>query len=281
MFDLERSISEWRRQMLAAGIKTPLTLDELESHLREDIRALLSAGKPEDQAFRLAVSRLGGPGPLRTEFKKLKKPACWPVTISSWCFIGAMILFAAYLSTRLFAGSLSLLLYAHIISITAGYGAALLAGGFGMFYVCYRLFQALSQQRQQSLDRAVLLFSQSSAGLVILGTLLAMLWCRQHYGVYLLGDVKEAGAWCVAVWFVALSLARRGRRVSERAMMLMCIVGNIIVSLAWFGAGILDYAQKHRHGTPGYWPLGLAVFLGIQIIFLVIGVAPTPAKADS
>jgi len=37
MFSLEKSISEWRRQMLAAGIKTPVPLEELEIHLREEI----------------------------------------------------------------------------------------------------------------------------------------------------------------------------------------------------------------------------------------------------
>lgn len=35
MFDLEQSIAEWRRQMLAAGIKTPVPLEDLEIHLRE------------------------------------------------------------------------------------------------------------------------------------------------------------------------------------------------------------------------------------------------------
>jgi hypothetical protein len=37
MFDLEQTISEWRRQMLSAGIKTPVPLEELEIHLREDV----------------------------------------------------------------------------------------------------------------------------------------------------------------------------------------------------------------------------------------------------
>ena len=60
--------------MQAAGIKPPMTLNELENHLREDIRAHMSAGEVEEQAFQLAVSRLGTPGPLRTEFTKLKHP---------------------------------------------------------------------------------------------------------------------------------------------------------------------------------------------------------------
>ena len=37
MLDLEQSIAEWRRQMLAAGLKTPVPLEELESHLRDEI----------------------------------------------------------------------------------------------------------------------------------------------------------------------------------------------------------------------------------------------------
>ena len=37
MFNLNQAIEGWRREMLAAGIKTPVPLDELESHLREDV----------------------------------------------------------------------------------------------------------------------------------------------------------------------------------------------------------------------------------------------------
>ena len=37
MFSLEKSIAGWREQMLAAGIKAPVPLEELEIHLREEI----------------------------------------------------------------------------------------------------------------------------------------------------------------------------------------------------------------------------------------------------
>ena len=51
MFDLEQSIAEWRRQMLAAGIKTPVPLEELEIHLREDIRAADAIGFKSANGF--------------------------------------------------------------------------------------------------------------------------------------------------------------------------------------------------------------------------------------
>jgi hypothetical protein len=72
MFNLDQAIAEWRRQMLAAGIKTPVPLDELESHLREDIDRSIRSGLGEDHAFGLAVSQIGDPGTLKAEFARVE-----------------------------------------------------------------------------------------------------------------------------------------------------------------------------------------------------------------
>jgi Clp amino terminal domain, pathogenicity island component len=70
MFNLEQSIAEWRRQMLAAGIKTPVPLEELESHLREDIEQQVRTGADEARAFEMAVQLIGSPAPLKKECMK-------------------------------------------------------------------------------------------------------------------------------------------------------------------------------------------------------------------
>jgi hypothetical protein len=70
MFDLEKAIADWRKQMLAAGIKSPVPLEELEIHLREDIERRTRNGLDEPAAFGLAVQNVGGPGVLKTEFSK-------------------------------------------------------------------------------------------------------------------------------------------------------------------------------------------------------------------
>ena len=74
MFDLEQSIAEWRRQMLAAGIKTPVPLEELEIHLREDIERQMKSGLSAQQAFEIAVGRIGQAPELKREFKKISAP---------------------------------------------------------------------------------------------------------------------------------------------------------------------------------------------------------------
>jgi len=71
MFNLDQAISEWRRQMLATGVKAFDILDELESHLRENIDEQILAGSNPQQAFEIAVRRIGNPDALRVEFAKV------------------------------------------------------------------------------------------------------------------------------------------------------------------------------------------------------------------
>ena len=70
MFDLDREIADWRREMLAAGIKNTETLDELESHLRDDVEQQVRLGLSERQAFAAAVRGIGHTTALRYEFEK-------------------------------------------------------------------------------------------------------------------------------------------------------------------------------------------------------------------
>ena len=71
MFDLEQPIAEWRRQMLAAGIKMPVPLEELEIHLREEIEWQKKAGQGEAEAFAIAVLKIGTAHTVKMEFKKI------------------------------------------------------------------------------------------------------------------------------------------------------------------------------------------------------------------
>jgi hypothetical protein len=74
MFNLEKSIAEWRQQMLAVGIQAPVPLEELDCHLREDIAQHVAAGMDEASAFEQAVRQIGEASPLRKEFMKTNSP---------------------------------------------------------------------------------------------------------------------------------------------------------------------------------------------------------------
>ena len=85
MFELEKQISDWRQQMLAAGIKTPVPLEELEIHLREEIERQVQSGANEQQAFETAPASIGQTKLLKMEFEKIdaenwNRPLAW----SAW-----------------------------------------------------------------------------------------------------------------------------------------------------------------------------------------------------
>src|SRR5215469_18035630 len=71
MFDLEQAIAQWRRQMLAAGIQSAESLDELENHLREEVNERMKSGQKPKQAFEIAVDKIGRPRLLKAEFAKV------------------------------------------------------------------------------------------------------------------------------------------------------------------------------------------------------------------
>jgi len=73
MRDLNEKISEWRSRMAAGGIKSPAVLDELESHLREDVEREARAGWDGVAAFENAVNRIGRSDLLKAEFAKIKE----------------------------------------------------------------------------------------------------------------------------------------------------------------------------------------------------------------
>lgn len=73
MFNLESSIVDWRKQMFAAGIKSPVPLEELEIHLRDEIERQMKSGLSAQPAFESAAHRIGQAGSIKSEFAKVDR----------------------------------------------------------------------------------------------------------------------------------------------------------------------------------------------------------------
>jgi hypothetical protein len=57
--NFDPDIAALRRQLIAAGIKSADVLDELENHLREDIKRRARTGEDTSQLFQRAVAQFG------------------------------------------------------------------------------------------------------------------------------------------------------------------------------------------------------------------------------
>lgn len=108
MFNLDQAIAEWRRQMAAAGIRTPEALKELETHLRDDVEHRIRSGVSAEQAFDSAVQQLGSANTLKAEFAKTAKLKQWHYVCRGLGFgIGLFLLGVAFCYLVLIPGALT------------------------------------------------------------------------------------------------------------------------------------------------------------------------------
>jgi len=71
MFNLETAIAEWRRQIAASGITEAEVLNELETHLRDEVAGQVQSRTVSEQvAFECAVRTIGNEDALAAEFAK-------------------------------------------------------------------------------------------------------------------------------------------------------------------------------------------------------------------
>jgi hypothetical protein len=179
-----------------------------------------------------------------------------------WATLALLMLILVLMSS--FGGRSGLLISAHVFTLTMGYCASFVIGGFGLCYASWQSSGTLSAAREQSLNRGIFWFGRLGLVLSITGLLSGMLWSEQTDGSYGMSDLHTIGAICVSLWFMALWLAERLGTSNDR--MRLSILGDIIVALAWFGVGILTHPTAHQFSSQ--WPLTL--FLGTHIVILVM-----------
>jgi putative ABC transport system permease protein len=74
MFDLEKAVRAWIRQLRSNPSLEEAAITELEASLRDDVQGLVRSGMTEEQAFRRVAAEMGQPEDIGAEFQK----ACAP-----------------------------------------------------------------------------------------------------------------------------------------------------------------------------------------------------------
>lgn len=74
---LDEQIAMWRRYVAGRPVITTADVDELEGHLRDQVEALTTAGLAPDEAFLVAVRRLGKVDDLSREFAREHSDRLW------------------------------------------------------------------------------------------------------------------------------------------------------------------------------------------------------------
>src|SRR5215813_7571091 len=75
--ELEAQFEQWRRYVLRRKALQPVDADELEDHLRGSVDELVATGLSTDEAFLIAVKRMGSLDDLSREFAREHSERLW------------------------------------------------------------------------------------------------------------------------------------------------------------------------------------------------------------
>jgi hypothetical protein len=77
MFELERTIQDWRNGLLQSQNVLESDVDELESHVRDEVESLMLAGLSAEEAFMVSTHRIGDNNAVAQEFAKVNTKEVW------------------------------------------------------------------------------------------------------------------------------------------------------------------------------------------------------------
>lgn len=75
--EIDALVDQWRRRMHQQAAVSADDVDEMESHLRDQVGDLVAAGLHDEEAFLIAVKRLGGVDALSQEFAREHSERLW------------------------------------------------------------------------------------------------------------------------------------------------------------------------------------------------------------
>jgi ABC-type transport system involved in cytochrome c biogenesis permease subunit len=159
----------------------------------------------------------------------------------------------------------------HVITITLGYSAGLLAAVLSCGYVLLRGLSLVDDDRdlRRSLTRAVYGCICLCLFLSLVGTVLGGIWANYSWGRFWGWDPKENGALMICLWTLAMLHARLGGFLKEWALHLASIFTACIIAFSWWHVNFLGVGLHNYGFTAGKNTIW--TFYGVMVAFIAFG----------
>jgi hypothetical protein len=214
---------------------------ELESHLREEIAALVASGRSEQEAFSESVAHLGDPTKIGGEFAKNESRFVWDrIALQG----NGVVVILAGLAAMVLGVAVGMkkqdgLLGVHVGAIFFAYLVPFLLAVVGT----YAIFRAAIVKSEQTLFRDRFAGQcRFLLGVVALvsttGVILGGVWAGRHWGRFWGWDAKEIGGLSVIV--AALILYALLIRFKPGSVQLgqASLIMSLVTFVAWFGPAV-------------------------------------------
>ncbi len=262
MFDLNRQIDLWKRAFAANRTCSTDELEELESHLREQIEAMIAAGLSQEEAFAKSISRLGDPHAVCREFAKNEFKGDWLAIRAGNAMVALVGVAAVVVGIAVGIEKQDELLAAHTGSITFAYLVPFLLAGVGSYAIVRTALVKSAQPRFRDRFAAQCkILLGATALLTATGAILGGFWAERHLGRFWGWDLKETGALAVVLCaLVLLHVVRRYKLASVRLGQ-ASLIASIVTFVAWVGPAV--YLQELGAVTLAFLAVALVAQLSL------------------
>ncbi|MCH1497010.1 MAG: cytochrome c biogenesis protein CcsA [Rubripirellula sp.] len=156
----------------------------------------------------------------------------------------------------------------HVISVTLGYVATMVAGTLGIAYLVAGWLRG-SEKTLRDLYRCCYGIACFGILFSFVGTVLGGLWADDSWGRFWGWDPKENGALLIVIWNALMLHARWDGLVGARGFSLLAIGGNIVTAWSWFGTNELGIGL-HSYGFTSGVLMWLSIFIASQIAMIAV-----------
>ena len=159
----------------------------------------------------------------------------------------------------------------HVITITLGYSAGLLAAFLACGYLMLRglRLDGGNKDLRRSVTKAVYGMICLTLFLSLIGTVLGGIWANYSWGRFWGWDPKENGALLIVLWTLSILHARLGGYIKEWGINLAAAFTAIVVTFSWWHVNFLGVGLHNYGFTAGKGPIWL--FYGVMVVFLAFG----------
>lgn len=156
----------------------------------------------------------------------------------------------------------------HVISVTLGYVATLVAGTLGVGYL---IAGWLKRDPKTMRDLYRCCYGAACFGILFsfVGTVLGGLWADDSWGRFWGWDPKENGALLIVIWNALMLHARWDGMVGARGFATLAIGGNVVTAWSWFGTNELGIGL-HSYGFTSGVLMWLTIFIGSQLLIIAL-----------
>jgi ABC-type transport system involved in cytochrome c biogenesis permease subunit len=161
----------------------------------------------------------------------------------------------------------------HVITVTLGYAAGLLASIIACMWIIGKTLR-LGKDRPDvyrdatKMTYGIILFSLLFS---LVGTVLGGIWANYSWGRFWGWDPKENGALMIVLWTLVILHARLGGYIKEIGLHAMAVFHGVIISFSWFGVNALGVGLHSYGFIAGIWK-ALGVAWGVMSLIMLMAV---------